>query len=176
MEFGEKIIAVAAIAVSIIALIYSIREGRLSQKHRRLSVKPILGFTLSTSAAYSRYALIIENNGLGPALIKNYRFLVDNASLKELKEKRNIDKWEDLSDFLNFPDKLDWQYLYKNNIINTGDKIEIVGYKYDNYSSDLAAKFRQAVRRLNIEIEYTSLYEKENIKESFRGKEDVIEE
>ncbi len=66
MDFGEIMIAVAAIIVSIIALIYSIREGRLSQKHRRLSVKPFLGFILTTtSAAYSWHALIIENKGIG---------------------------------------------------------------------------------------------------------------
>lgn len=176
MESEEIVLTLAAIFISIIALIYSIREGKISQKHNRLSVRPILGFSLYASAAYKRFSLILENNGLGPALIKSYIFLVDEKSFEELRKSAKIEKWEELSVLLGYPQKLDWHYINKNSILKVGDNIEIVGFNCDNYSAELASKFRQAVRRLIIEVEYSSLYEIENFKECFTGNEDIVKE
>ncbi len=176
MEPEEIILTVVAIVISFIALGFTIREGRLSQKHNRLSVKPVLGFSLLTSAAYSRYSLILENYGLGPALIKSYKFLVDGKSFDELKKTDNVEKWEELSSFIGFPNKLDWHYLHEKDMLKPGDKTEIVGFKCDVYSDKLASTFRQAVRRLTIIIEYTSMYEIEIYPVSFIGVDDVNKE
>jgi len=46
-----------------------------------------------------------------------------------------------LSQYLGFPDKPDWHYPDKADLMKPGKKIEIVGHKYKNYSPESAAKF-----------------------------------
>lgn len=176
MKPEEIIFGLCTIFISIIALIYSIREVRLTKKHNVLTVKPILNFSLFTAKKYERFSLKVLNVGLGPALITDYSFYIDNLILKEFMSETDLRNWEELSKHLSFPDKLDWHFLDKKTVIKSGDEIELVGFEMKNYDSEIASKFRQAVRRLKFEIEYTSIYGKDYHNTEYNGVENIKEE
>lgn len=176
MEFEKVIPPSIAILISLISLIFAILEGRKSRKHNRLSVKPILTFSLFVSKAYDRYSLIIKNNGIGPAQIKTFEMLVDGKTFQGLKDQNGIENWEDLSSYLKFPDRLDWHYIDKEAVIKAGNVVEIVGFKYTTHSAELASRFRQSVRRLKISVLYTSIYEIDSFKAEYDGDNEIKKE
>lgn len=176
MKMFDTITAISASIISLIALIYSIIQGKLTQKHNRLSARPILDFSLLTSSAYNRHSLIIENNGLGPSLVRKYDFYIENMILKKFRETKEINRWEELSEYLEFPEKLDWHFLNEKTILKVGDKIELVGFGYENYNSEISSSFRQAVRHLKFDIQYTSIYEKEIYEVTFDGTKEIQKE
>ncbi len=160
MELHEFILTICTIIISIIALFYSIKQTKLNQLHNRLSVKPILDYSVLISTSYNRFSVIIENNGLGPAVISNFRLFIDNMSFFDLKEIHNIEDYGNLSIFLDYQEnKLDWHHISTGNVINVGQKIEIVGFKYDKYSNENSTKFRNMVNRIKFEVKYSSIYE-----------------
>lgn len=173
METSGIILSAVAIGISLLALRYSVVQGKMAQKHNRLSTKPILDFSLFVSAAHNRFSLIVENNGLGPAIVKSYNLLVDQKSFDELRVQDNVSDWSALSAFLAYPNPLDWKHILEGNVIKAGETIELVGYINEQYDAELASKFRQAVRRLTVQLEYTSIYEMEEFKADFVGVDEI---
>lgn len=87
----NTIIAIAAIFVSITAVIFSIIYNRktfnLTKKHNILSTKPILTSEIVKDYSSGEIIIALANNGLGPAQIKriSFRYLnYHNLNLKSL--------------------------------------------------------------------------------------------
>jgi len=74
--------AIVATAGVIVATFSAIWHGRQTQKHNRLSVKPILTFSqifaFTGSEGYA--GISIKNDGLGPAIVKKYTVFVKGES------------------------------------------------------------------------------------------------
>ena len=89
--------------------------------------------------------------------------------MKDLTEKHNIENLEQLSAYIGFPHNLNWTFLSKGSILQNGEDVKIVSYRFDSYSKENAKTFRQAIRNLDIKIEYTSIYEVEKFPFEFSG-------
>jgi hypothetical protein len=63
--------AAAAVVVAVIALFISVWEAVTSRRHNRLSVRPLVCMELCTT---DHMSLVLNNNGLGPAVIMRYLF------------------------------------------------------------------------------------------------------
>ena len=95
----------------------------------------------------------LENNGIGPALIKDFSIEVDGKIIKaddEVEEALNvlvkdlpIDKWGHES-------------ITRNSFLPAGAKIELATMISKNYSPEELIK--KIDPRVNITIEYTSIY------------------
>lgn len=91
----ERLSHYGVVIIAVSALIVSIWQGRIMQKHNKLSVKPYLDYFLfqgDTTLTVKFY-----NEGFGPAIIKKIRFTYDGkdyTSLAEVllasDEKKNI--------------------------------------------------------------------------------------
>ena len=68
----EIIIAIASSVIAICALIYSIWQGKQLQKHNKLSFKPHIDNWGYTDSQKGVYTIDLINNGLGPAVIKEF--------------------------------------------------------------------------------------------------------
>ena len=172
----ELVISGSAVAISLAALGFSIYQGRIARKHNRLSVKPVLDYYLGAVDDGSDFQLTLKNNGLGPALISSFALFTKGYSMKELSEEHNIENLEQLSAYIGFPHNLNWTFLSKGSIIKNGEGIMIVSYRFDSYSKENAKTFGQAIRKLDIKIEYTSIYEVEKFPFEFNGKKVLASE
>ncbi|MBR8535405.1 hypothetical protein KDU71_07520 [Carboxylicivirga sediminis] len=63
------LVAFMSFVVSVLALRYTVRAGKKEQEHKELSVKPFICL-LKKPQPTGEFQCIIENNGIGPAIIK----------------------------------------------------------------------------------------------------------
>ena len=75
----EKVTALCSMLVALCALLISIWEGYSMQQHNQLSLRPYLETELNTSDD-GQWELFINNNGLGPAEVKDVQYFVDGKS------------------------------------------------------------------------------------------------
>ena len=67
-------LSVSSLVIASIALQESARSGEAQRVHSRLSVKPLLHTWLNDDAKLRRIVLLLQNNGIGPAIIKRIHF------------------------------------------------------------------------------------------------------
>lgn len=87
MTRTERLSHIGILLIGISALIVSVWQVQMSMQHNKLSVKPLLRFSLITStvADGKRQAkFVLTNNGLGPALINKMRFVVNGVEFTTL--------------------------------------------------------------------------------------------
>lgn len=70
----------AAQIVALLALIVAVGSFWVQRKHNRLSVKPHLTTFTEREHDKKRAVVWLRNNGLGPALITSYEFLLDGKT------------------------------------------------------------------------------------------------
>lgn len=73
----ELIIGLSSAAIALCSLGFTIWQGRVAQRHNRLSVRPHLTTWTYSDASNHGYTLDLLNNGIGPAFIKTFEILVD---------------------------------------------------------------------------------------------------
>ena len=166
MDSANLVVSAAATVIALAALGLSVYQAMLSRQHARLSVRPLLDSELHVSAARERFCLIVTNNGLGPAVIKRWQLLVDGKPYRDL----GITRWEQLTDHLKLSKPVSYSYFEPNSVLAPEESEELIGYAVTVYSREEADRFREAIRRLTIVIEYESMY-REAFTFEFRGSE-----
>jgi hypothetical protein len=154
MDSANLIVSAAATVIALAALGLSVYEAMLSRQHDRLSVRPLLDSELHVSSARERFCLVVINNGLGPAIIKKWQLLVDGKPYRDL----GITRWEQLTAHLKLSQPVSYSYFEPNSILAPEESEELIGYTVAVYSQEEANRFREAIRRLAIVIEYESMY------------------
>jgi hypothetical protein len=91
-RWQDDAVAYGAILIAISALVVSIWQAQLSAKYSRLSVRPMLGTSKSFSESYEWTGLVLENRGIGPAMIRSAHLYLDN----DLQGKMRLEEWEAL--------------------------------------------------------------------------------
>ena len=143
----ETIIAL----IAILALIVTLQQLSVQRKHNRLSVKPYLIFHRITK--YDSPQLIIElnNSGLGPAIIKEVRYFIDEI---EYVTNKNIFKWIDILEKVN----INAVKVFENNLcqdsLSAGETKNIVSA--DIFEGQIVNV--EDLYRINIQIRYESIY------------------
>src|SRR5437016_3882844 len=103
----SRFLAIVSIILSTIALYQT-------SHHDSMSLMPLLDFNNNTEDRDSEIGLSIENEGLGPAIIKSIGIFVDNKQVKN---------WEEATEacHLKNPEEVVWYELDKGNSIKVGE-------------------------------------------------------
>ncbi len=75
----ENLQSLIAITIATLAVVISIWQGFEQRRHNRLSVKPLLNF--ETVAHNQTKTIRLSNDGLGPAIIKEFYVTMDGEKI-----------------------------------------------------------------------------------------------
>lgn len=156
----NTIIAISAIAISVIGLFLSSYHNRrtfkLTKKHNELSVRPFLHFSGSIDSNVGKITYFLRNKGLGPAIIKsikyNYKGNYYNNHLDFLKMLKDNFPTQDTIDL-----QLNYNEQHERTIISSNDslrllELNVLPIKYTDPLGDL-------INEINIEVLYEDIYE-----------------
>ncbi len=123
--------ALASVIVASCALGFTIWQGMQTRRHNILSVKPHLGTWTDSQPDKRLYTIELLNNGIGPALIKNFSIYVDD---------RLVDGYED-----------------GTKAIKKALKILFPNYTYDSYRSYVGPGYMMAPKesRTLVRVQFT---------------------
>ncbi|MFD2588958.1 hypothetical protein ACFSQJ_18680 [Croceitalea marina] len=85
----DRLIGVSAMVISLLTLIIFIYQTNIMREQSKLSVKPRLDFTLNSSIQDTTLILqeVVQNKGLGPAIIDSIYFKYKEDSYEVDTEK-----------------------------------------------------------------------------------------
>jgi len=151
---NQNIITIAAAFIALVALAVAIWQGFLLRRHNRLSISPKLGFKLDISKEEPEYGLLLRNNGVGPAIIEKFQLYVDG----KLIEDDGHGGWKNAFKALEIP-MLEYGWWDKGQVMASEERLLLLGIMKHNLKDKRIADFRESFNRMNIVIEYSSVYE-----------------
>jgi len=140
----ETFIALAALVVSVTAVVVGIYEAGLQRAHDRAEVWPRV--EISTFVTPQGAVFRLDNTGIGPALIKNISVSVDG------KAQRN---WDDaLRTLYGHAPPVHSLTDVREHAVRAGDQVTLVGIA----SADLPPGFWKWVSRVTVSVCYESIF------------------
>ena len=155
----ELSLSISAMIIAIASITISIWEGSTMRKHYHLSVMPHLNNTFtvddSSSTKNASASFIINNNGLGPAVILSREYFIDGNKIDDSKNHFSVK----ILEALNFDNTAGSRFssIPKGTTISAGDNLKVFGLYFSNRESF----YRQRMKlhdRLSFIIKYESLY------------------
>lgn len=160
----DRIIPLCALVISIVSIIFTIIQVQLQRIHNKKTVKPIGRIRIGD---YQDHIFIkIENNGLGPLIIKQI--------LTKNKFKNTTESFIDI-----LPQELtiripwtNFTGAYEGRTIIPGQSLELIVWRingsYDGKAQEVIDKdrsdLRKALQDISISVTYTDVYEVEEFK------------
>lgn len=80
-DFYEVLTQIGTLAIATLAFYVSAFQTYTTHKHNKKLVTPYLGGYWETNYETSTYTYTVQNNGLGPAIIKKIRYIVDGQDV-----------------------------------------------------------------------------------------------
>ena len=149
----------AGTIIALCAVGLTLYQAKASRKHNELSVKPHLSLSNNISGQDSSISSEITNNGLGPAEIISYRFMLDNEDL----DPSHINTPYTLAQSL-FNSNLSTCSIscggFEPGLLFPANKSKLI-FKADltiSMATTLVDEWERIRGRLSIVIEYQSLY------------------
>ncbi len=157
-SISHRITAISTIFIACVAVGISIWQGYETRRHNRLSAKPFLGIRFSISEKKPLMGVWIENNGFGPAIIKEFIVYLDGQptkvnSYEAAKKVYQAAKIYDKS-------KSFWSPM-KSAVLKLGGRINIISYPKENWTTEGIEKFKERLSHLGFKFIYESIYEEE---------------
>ena len=155
-------LGISAMIISLLTLIIFIYQTNIMREQSKLSVKPRLDFSTNLSGNDSLIIVeqVIENRGLGPAIIDSIRFIYKNNSYR-----LDIEKLIETE----LPKLLEYGYLSQHATLNRGSTLmpgeEKPIFTYNIFIKNLDSVYSylnitsEEDSPLPIEVIYTSIYE-----------------
>lgn len=141
----ESFIAIAALIVSVSAVVVGLYEASLQRHHDRAEVWPhveIQIFTKQTGAE-----IVVENTGIGPAIIQSAVATIDG------RVARN---WSDVLQTLNGVEPSSFgHYTIVQHGLRPGDRITVM----DVPAGDLPRDFWKSIARAGFSVCYSSVFD-----------------
>ena len=141
----ETFIAVAALVVSITAVVVGVYEAKLQRAHDRAEVWPHL--EVGTFTSPNGVAIKLQNTGIGPGIVKSIIITVDGKPMHNWPEA--------LERLTGTTPKLNENYTVANSAIRAGDGITLIGLQ----RSALPPGFDEYGQRVLVRICYTSVFD-----------------
>lgn len=82
----EKLSHYAVIVIALSALVVSITQTQIQQKHNRLTVKPYLHYSLDQSFEDEMATVYVVNDGFGPAIVEAITFTYKGKTYDSLEK------------------------------------------------------------------------------------------
>lgn len=142
----ETFIAIAALVVSVSAVVVGIYEAALQRRHDRAEVWPHLELTTFTTT--NGASLSVTNTGIGPALIKSVVVTVDGE---------RSHNWNEVLTALlgHAPAEGFSNSTIAESALRPGDKVMLVGLP----NADMPPGFWTAVHRVGLTVCYSSVFD-----------------
>ena len=148
----ETFIAVAAVIVSISAVVVGIYEASLQRHHDRAEVWPHLEIQVFTKPTGAEIDL--ENSGIGPAIVQSATVTVDG---------KPVSTWNNVLQSLNGADPAPFaNFSSIGHGLRPGDRLALI----DMPLSDRPKDFWNAIARVGISVCYASVFEQHWIVEA----------
>jgi hypothetical protein len=150
---------VVAVVLSLVAISISVLEVSTMRMQQKASVWPYL--QISGRYVDNRYSIVLENKGVGPALIQDLALFVDD------KEAGRFDKI--IEDLVGKENAFGYdKYRVSNpngSVVSSREKIELISVplkEFNGSDNDFTPGImfaQQSAKRLNLSICYCSIYE-----------------
>ncbi len=150
---AQLITAICTVIIAVAALFVVVWQTWATRKHNRLSVKPLLDINQVVRKADSTVRLDLENNGVGPAIIKELEVLIDGRKVEETVLKN----WKKIISIIDIScDSVYGVILSSDATIGAGSSVELLNLKVsDTQSYKLVF---ESLSRLNVIVKYESVY------------------
>ncbi|GAA0871417.1 hypothetical protein GCM10009117_05630 [Gangjinia marincola] len=151
----DKVVAIAAIVISVCALVTTVYQTIILKKEQHASVWPRISLlhTWRTGTNESHYRLTLSNLGLGPAIIEDYKIIHKDSSFVNFASlSKNIAKEAGLADSLAYEDYMD---LFGDQVVPHNKTFVVL---YISNKNQIEA-FLKELKHIHIEIKYKSLYD-----------------
>jgi hypothetical protein len=160
---------VVALVLAFLAFVLSIWNSWETRRHNRLTVSPHLWFNLILGWNEDLVGINLANNGVGPAIIKNISYYIDNNKVDPSPSLTKVmEKAVNILDH----DWIIWSSNSTGTTIPSGEKTWLVAARCNITPAEYRNSFIKALSRLKILVEYESIYNEPkktsiNISESF---------
>lgn len=153
----------APLLISICALFLTINQSMAARKHNRLTVKPHLTSFTDTRSDPERQGVItinitLSNNGLGPAIIKSFEPLLDDAPIKVSEPGDLFPIAEKALPIRLIADECYFTVLRQNYVMAKDANLAVATIAYAQTIHDDPVAIRDAFNRFQIRVAYESAY------------------
>lgn len=150
---SEKILSVCAILISLGTFASIVYQNGLIRQQQSATVLPYL--EIWNSQSESRYSLMLMNNGIGPAFIREIRILYKGETFEK-------DPYTFFYDDITPPDSIERPVYYSNvipgRLIPAGEQVEMIGVQDNKASADFLRSIFSDDSVARVEIEFESVY------------------
>ena len=145
----KMITAIAAVAISFIALFFSIYNSYRGRRHDRLSVKPWLHLYKQLHSGGDT-GFYVKNNGVGPAIITDFIIYLDNEMIEKTEE---INRWETVIDICKIPrSALHYNFIPTPFWLPPKEHIDLCSMNFSNKNDSEKDEFNEAIKRIKIKV------------------------
>lgn len=147
----ETIVACAATVIAMGSLYVSVVQSRLSMRHNRQSVRPLLQLRRIRDGVAHQAGINLVNAGLGPAIVTVTQVYLDGEYIGEW-DRQCFDRA-----LAQAPDGVQKYALTGGAVLTSGQSVFLL--RLAPFERDQHAEFDDLIRRrLRFEIHYESLY------------------
>ncbi len=152
----EMITGVASLVIALCALVFSIWQGFQVRKHNKMAFRPHLSSWSHSQHDKDVYIVELLNNGLGPAVIKNFTIKVDGKKISgegtELMEKAIKALFPDM--------EFNYQYghLGEKYAMGAKEKRTLLSIQFLDDELPPSDDIKRTLSRADLEVEYESFY------------------
>lgn len=159
--FKETIERDSAAWVALIVMIATIWQACIARKHNKLSVTPKLTIWKHEDLQNHTFKFDLINNGVGPAIIKSIRFLVDDKKItgQELEPYKKIAALI----FPNNPINISGSYFSSGFMLPAEKTLNLVTFQFASNPQLTKQQFDAALERVDVIIRYQSIYKVSDI-------------
>lgn len=160
MSIVEKL----TIFLSSLALSATIWHSYKVRKHFKLTVRPLLNIDYSTFSTLDKRGIYIENNGVGPAIIKNFLVYLDDELIINNKDG----SWWEITSKLDIDTEFINVFKYRlNDSIASNHRQYLYFFEGASKDSPSYYGFYNSLKKIKVEVEYESIYKEKQTKSVF---------
>ena len=148
----DTIVSISAILISLGTFISIIYQNRLIQKQQSASVLPYL--EIWNSQDIDRYQLVLMNNGIGPAFIRDVRVIFEGEEYPGDPYKFFVTEVLQRDSIRN----VSYSNLVNGRLIPAGETVDLLAVHNSSEHSKKLSSWFSSGEKARIEIEYESVY------------------
>lgn len=152
----EIVAAVSSAVIALCALFLAIWQGYQARKYNRISVTPHLTTWTHSDEKKNLYVIEVINNGIGPAVIQNFRMYVD-GQLIQGEDSELVKKALKIL-FPNTNYNSHQSYFAKGYVMAEKEKRPLVAVAFHGENVPSPETVDHAMKRSRLVLEYQSMY------------------
>lgn len=162
----EVVAGISSSAIALCALGLTIWQAYVTRLHNKLSVTPYLTTWTHIELDRFHYTVEILNNGIGPALIKNFQVFLDGHEVpgEDLEIMQKALKII----FPNYNHHANGSYLSEGYMMSPKESRSLVSLQFLGPNFPRKEEIDHANKRVKVLIEYESIYKEKHVYDSSR--------